>query len=294
MSAPETRGSVRRPRRWIGGLAAVAAIVTVGFGLLAGPANATDGNSGSVDTSTTTVTTDLGAFTDKDKGGDDQCTGDKCERYNWCDGRGANPHPGKLADDAPIVLTKGGDKGDDEPRCIKRPKIDYKCCVVTDEGNVNNVVVTNRAEYPFKIKVQIGDSEPQVQWVKAGETAVFTFQDVKNGEHELVAAVWAGGRSWCVFKKKTITVDCPTPTTPSPSPSVTPSASPSVSTSPSVTPSASTSTTPAPGGGGGDNEPQLPVTGASLGWVMTAGVLLVLGGSTLFFVRRRRPARFTA
>lgn len=297
MSALKTRASGKRVKR-LAGLVAVAAMTMMGLGLMAGPATATDGNTGSVDTSTATVTTNPGVFTDKGQGGDDDlCTGDNCKKINWCDGGGRNPHLNKVTDDAPMVLTRGGDKGD-EHRCIKRPQIDYKCCVPTDKGNVNAVAVTNRAKYPFKIKVQLGDGEPVVRWVKPGETVDFRFKDVANGEHKLVAAVWAGGRSWCVFKVKHITVNCPKPTpstsSPTPTPSVSTSTSPS--TSPSVSPSASTSTTPAPGGGGGDNEPQLPVTGSSTGVVVGLGSLLVVAGGVMLFVyrRHRRQVRFTA
>jgi len=286
VSAPETRAPVRR-RNWRRpvSLAAAVAFIGLGLGFLASPAAATEGNTGSVDTNTTSVYSQPSTFTEKGKGGDDdQCTGDKCKRINWCDGKGGNPHPSKITADAPMVLTggKGGDKT--EPECIKRPRIGYACCVVTKDGTSQDVPVTNRAEYPFKIKVQIGDSKPQIEWVKAGETVVFHFKNLENGEHKLVAAVWAGGKTWCQFKETTITVKCSVPTTPPTKPTTPP-------TSASPTPSTTTSSA-APGGGG--NQPQLPVTGAPAGGVIAAGVGLLVLGAGAVFMYRRRQVRFTA
>ncbi len=54
---------------------------------------------------------------------------------------------------------------------------------------------------------------------------------------------------------------------------------------PSVTPSLSES--PKPGGGGAPDE-SLPLTGASVGWMIGVAMLLLAGGATMIIMTRRR------
>jgi LPXTG-motif cell wall-anchored protein len=86
-------------------------------------------------------------------------------------------------------------------------------------------------------------------------------------------------------------LDCasePTPTT-SPTPSTTPSATPTAAPAPTST-SSSSASTDTPGGEGGG----LPLTGADIGTVASAGGALLLIGGAGYLIGRRRRSRFVA
>jgi LPXTG-motif cell wall-anchored protein len=300
VSAPQPR----RLRRILASFAGAAIALTAGFALMGSPAGATTGDSGRIDTSTTKVETQPSALT---RGGDDKdCTGDKCERVNWCKG-GEKPgdKPRAIESDAPAVrYTNKGDKG--TKPCVKYPDIDYKCCVPDKNGTADVVVTaTNPNKGGYKVRVEIG-GQVQEEWVDAGKTVKFTFIGLGNGKYDVKAAVWTGkGGAWCVFKPCPIVVKCAVKTTPPTTPPTTvpttvpttaPTTTPPTSTSPSVTPSATvtTSTTPVPGGGGGDNKPSLPVTGPVAQTLAATAALLLAAGGALWFFSRRRKVKFTA
>src|SRR5688572_6632439 len=168
----------------------------LGAGLLAAPASATN-NTGTVDTGQTSV------YTDPDGRGGDECQAGKCERVNWCDGKGKNPGP--LTDDAPLV--DKGKGGEPKPECIKRPVVEYRCCVADQNGTANvDVVVTNHAKRGYTFRAQLGDGRPVVKWVAAGATVHFRFTDVANGQYRLRVSVKTQDKAWCLFKVETITV----------------------------------------------------------------------------------------
>lgn len=299
----------RRFRRLLAGLAGVAVVAVSGLTLMSGPAGATEGDSGRIDTAATTVETQSGALTRG--GGDKDCTGDECKRINWCKGgKDLGDKTPVIQSDAPAVRF-GGDKGE-KPKCIKKPDMSYKCCVPDKNGTADVVVTVKNPNHKggYKVRATI-DGKSQEKWVDAGQTVEFIFTGLGNGKYKVETAVWTGkGGTWCVFKECPIIVKCAVKTTPPTTPPTTvpttvpttapttvPTTTPPTSNSPSVTPSATvtTSTTPVPGGGGGDNEPSLPVTGSSTGWVAGAGALLVLAGAgALLFMRRRRQVRFSA
>lgn len=295
MSAPQRRGF----GRVLTGFASVAVGAMLGLSLMGSPASATTGDSGRIDTSAKKVETQPSALT---RGGNDNdCTGDKCERINWCVG---NEKPGDkprtIAADAPVVrYTDKGDKG--TRPCIKYPVIDYKCCVPDKVGTADVVVkATNpNRKGDYKVRVQIGEQVKEA-WIEAGKSVKLTFTGLGNGEYEVKAAVWAGKGVWCAFKPCPIKVKCakPIPTSPSPSVSTSTPSNPPTSTSPSAStstsPSASTSTSPVPGGGGGDSDEELALTGASTGWVAGGAAVLLIAGAGLFFLARRRRVNFTA
>lgn len=240
---------------------------------MASPASATNGDSGTVDTNSSSVYTQPGGTPGN---GGDECAGDKCKKIPWCDDKG-NAKP--LSSDAPTVYTDG-----DKPTCIKKPKIEYKCCVADKGGTAKVVVtVTNPNKHMFKVRVWLDESAPEVKWVDGNSTATFRFKDVANGDHKLQAAVWAGGDAWCKFGHQKITVKCATPSTSS-SPSASPSTSHSHSPSPGMT------TTPVSNPGGGST---LPVTGVPIGLLVAGGLAAVVVGGLL--IRRwRNRVQFTA
>jgi LPXTG-motif cell wall-anchored protein len=294
VSAPQQRGIGRR----LAGLASVAVVAVFGLTLMGSPASATEGDSGRIDTSATTVETQSSALT---RGGNDNdCTGDKCKRVNWCKGyEKPGDKPPAIESDAPAVrFGNDGDKGSNTPKCIKKPVLNYKCCVPDREGTADVVVtVTNPNHHGgYKVRVEIGEQVKE-EWIEAGKTVKLTFTGLGNGKYEVKGSVWTGkGGVWCAFKPCPIVVKCAKPIPTSPSPSVSTSTStPPTSTSPSTSPSATTSTSPVPGGGGGDNEqPSLPVTGSSTGWVAGGAAVLLVAGVGLFFLARRRRVNFTA
>ena len=265
--------SAFRPRRLRGVLALAFAglVAALMVGLGASPAAATDGTSGTLDTSATSVLTQGG----QPEGGD-ECEGDRCKRYNWCPPQGAETTPKALTADAPLVMRTR--TGGDEPPCIKKPHVQYKCCEVDDKGTHNAVRVVNHNDGKLLIRVSIGTAKPITKWVDGHSTAVFVFRGIANGEHELRAAVWAGGGKWCEFKQKTIVVKCVEPT---PTATATPEPTPTA-TAPTEEPTPRPSTTPV------GNVGQLPKTGSTPFVIAMVGVLLIVGGGVLLLVRRRR------
>jgi LPXTG-motif cell wall-anchored protein len=84
---------------------------------------------------------------------------------------------------------------------------------------------------------------------------------------------------------------------PSSSPSSSPSASPSTSTSPSTGTGTSTSsspTAPAAAGPGANGGGGLAITGSKSAVVAGLGAVLLIGGAAIFFLTRRRRAKFVA
>jgi LPXTG-motif cell wall-anchored protein len=289
-----------RRRRILASLAGVAFVAVFGTALMGSPASATTGDSSRVDTTTTTVESQLSAQT---RGGNDNdCTGDKCERVNWCKGHEKpGDKPKAIESDAPVVrYTDKGDKG--SKPCVKFPDIKAECCVPDKTGTADVVVTAANPAHNkggYKVRVEIG-GQVKEEWVEAGKSVKFVFKGLGNGKYDVKAAVWTGkGGVWCAFKPCPIVVKCAVPTTPPTTPPTTtpttpPSTTPPASSSPSVTPSKTTSTSPVPGGGGGDNEPSLPVTGSSTGWVAGGAAVLLAVGAGLFFLARNRRMKFTA
>lgn len=259
----------RRVRQALAAFAAIAATVVLSWGLATAPAAAEDPSTGTLDTSVTSVQTAQG----ETKG--DECTGDKCKKINWCDYRPNGQAPVGLASDAPMVLL--GNEKDGTPSCVKKPKVEYKCCVADQSGKADiSVKVTNYNSFKMKVRVWVDSGTPVSKWVDGNSSATYNFSGIANGDHVIHASVWAGGETWCKFKDKEVTVKCASP---SPSTSASPSASvsPSVSTSPSTT----------PGG-------QLPQTGAPVGLIATGGILTAAAGAGLLLIaRRRRDSEFT-
>ncbi|HVI68848.1 MAG TPA: LPXTG cell wall anchor domain-containing protein [Magnetospirillaceae bacterium] len=261
---------MRVTKRVAQGLAALAATVATGLlvlGLSTAPAAATgDPNSGTIDTSVTSLATAQPQAETKG----DECTGDKCKKIPWCPPNGQPPVG--ITADAPMVLL--GDDKTDTPTCVKKPKVEYKCCVADESGTASiHVVVTNYNPFKMRVKVGLDDGTPIVKWVNGNDKATFVFANVNNGVHEIHASVWAGGDTWCKFVDKRITVKCAPP-----SPSQSPSPSPSETQTESPGPSASTNP--------GD---QLPQTGSSILPLAGGGALaLATGIGMVFFGRRRR------
>jgi hypothetical protein len=250
-----------------GGVAAV----LVSFALASSPAAATDSNSGTIDTTTSTG----GIQKDVTAQGDD--CGGVCKRINWC-GKGDDP-TGQLSDDAPYVRVDGG-KG--EPKCVEKPAIGYRCCVPNKGSTANvHVEVTNPNSVKLKIRVSIDNGTPVAKWVDGNSTAKYTFAGVTNGNHVIRSAVAADKDVWCKFVDKKIDVKCANSSpSPSSSSSEAPSPAPSVSATVAVPP--------------GNATPSLPVTGPAVLIYTAVGVTLVAGGVWLYRRSRRNHVKFVA
>lgn len=231
----------------------IASMVT--FGLTAPAAANPDPDSGTIDTSVTTLDRSqvetLG----------DECSGDKCKQIPWC------PPPGKppvgITEDSPVVVL-GDTKG--EPECVKKPKITYEKCCINGKGDIT-VTATNLSPFKMRIKVWLDNGTPVVKWVNGNSSAEYKFEGAGNGWHTIHSAVLAGN-VWCEFVTKRVYVKCEAP--PSPTQSPLPSLSPS----------------PSQSAGPGD---QLPQTGAPVGGIAAGGLgLLGAGAGALLLARRRR------
>lgn len=256
----------RNMRLGFGAFVALLASTFLTFGLAPASASTSttnDPNSGSIDTSVTSVVTESSPQTLGD-----ECTGDKCKRINWCS-RAGEKQPLALADDAPMVVLS--DK-DTPPPCIKRPQIVYKKRCLEGKACIEGAV-KNLSGLKMKIKVRLDDREPIIKWVDGHGSFMFKFENVSNGDHKLSASVWVGGDTWCMFKAKEIPVDC-TPTSPTPS----------QSPEPTQSPEPSQSTTPGE---------QLPQTGTPVGMIAGVGSATALAGALLLFGLRRRRDNLT-
>ncbi len=277
------------------GVAAGAVALLMSFG--ASPASADDTSTAHEVTGTSVATLDNATNLSGDKGGD--CTDKVCKRIPWCPSGSPSSSPNKpevdLPDDAPLVMIDG-EGGDNEPHCVKVPKISSKCCVADESGKANvHVAVSNPNKHGgLFIRIWIDGHKAIAKWVPAGQTVKFVFTDVANGSYKVHGAVKVGGKDssvWCVFKfgHDTIRVNCASPSpshsSSSPSPSVSASASASASTSP--TPGGEQSPQPSLSPVGND-QPQLPVTGSHTGIIALGGVALAAAGALLFFGFRRR------